>query len=92
MARGSADAEAAPKAAADPWVERELAKSHPLTEEQHRNLRRILLPPTRSSSPRVEPPEPQSPVCQGSQQHEPLTPRVLQEPRRDPFRTRRSRP
>lgn len=28
------------------WVERELAKSPPLTEQQREALRRVLLPPT----------------------------------------------
>jgi hypothetical protein len=29
----------------DPWIERQLAKSHPLTEGQQVQLRRVLLPP-----------------------------------------------
>jgi hypothetical protein len=29
----------------DAWVERELAKAGPLTQEQQRELRRVLLPP-----------------------------------------------
>lgn len=30
----------------DEWVAEQLANSHPLTEQQQQQLRRILLPPT----------------------------------------------
>jgi hypothetical protein len=33
------------------WIERELAKAGPLTQEQQRDLRRVLLPPSPIARP-----------------------------------------